>query len=262
MTCGNCEATVKSRLLALPDITEIRVSKEEQSVTITMDRHVSVSALQEALGGTDAKYRIRADEHSETMEQAKSWLQTYRPVLLIFAYITGITLLIQASQHHFSFMHWMQHFMAGFFLVFSFFKLLNLQGFAESYRMYDVIARRFKAWGYCYAFLELLLGLAYLADFQPVLTNAVTLVVMSVSRGAAKCAQQTQDPVRLFGCRVRSPDEHHYDYRRRADDCHERCYTLNPLNEKRLIPPVPWPFCDCVRPANSALRSLCAGYHR
>ena len=33
----------------------------------------------------------------------------------------------------------MQHFMAGFFLVFSFFKLLNLKGFAESYIMYDVV---------------------------------------------------------------------------------------------------------------------------
>lgn len=181
MTCDSCEATVKSRLLALPDITEVRVSKEEQSATITMDRHVGVSALQEALGGPEAKYRIQANEHSEMAEHTKSWLNTYRPVLLIFAYITGITLLIQAVQHHFSFMHWMQHFMAGFFLVFSFFKLLNLEGFAESYRMYDVIARRFKAWGYCYAFLELLLGLAYLADFEPVLTNAVTLVVMSIS---------------------------------------------------------------------------------
>jgi inner membrane protein involved in colicin E2 resistance len=39
-------------------------------------------------------------------------------------------------------MQWMQYFMSGFFLVFSFFKLLNLKGFAESYVMYDVLAKR------------------------------------------------------------------------------------------------------------------------
>lgn len=71
--------------------------------------------------------------------------------------------------------------MAGFFLVFSFFKLLNLKGFAESYAMYDIIAKRWSGWGYVYAFIELLLGLAFLSGFNPLLTNAVTLVVMSVS---------------------------------------------------------------------------------
>ena len=78
-------------------------------------------------------------------------------------------------------MQWMQHFMAGFFLVFSFFKLLNLKGFAESYAMYDVIAKRWTGWGYVYAFIELGLGLAYLADIFPLTVNAITFVVMSIS---------------------------------------------------------------------------------
>lgn len=75
----------------------------------------------------------------------------------------------------------MQVFMAGFFLVFSFFKMLNLVAFAESYAMYDVIARKFNAWGYIYAFIELGLGLAFLLNFQLVITNWITLIVMSVS---------------------------------------------------------------------------------
>jgi uncharacterized membrane protein YphA (DoxX/SURF4 family) len=71
--------------------------------------------------------------------------------------------------------------MAGFFLVFSFFKLLNLKGFTESYVMYDVIARKVPVWAYVYAFIELGLGIAFLVDFNPMATNLVTLVVMSVS---------------------------------------------------------------------------------
>ncbi|MNY12803.1 hypothetical protein D3C86_1459020 [compost metagenome] len=78
-------------------------------------------------------------------------------------------------------MQWMQHFMAGFFLVFSFFKFLNLKGFTESYVMYDIVAKYIPVWAYIYAFVELGLGIAYVLDFNPLLTNSITLIVMSVS---------------------------------------------------------------------------------
>ncbi len=78
-------------------------------------------------------------------------------------------------------MQWMQHFMAAFFLVFSFFKLLNLKGFAESYQMYDIVAKRFNGWAFIYPFIELALGLAFLLNFNVVLTNSVTFLVMGIS---------------------------------------------------------------------------------
>jgi hypothetical protein len=84
-------------------------------------------------------------------------------------------------QGEFAWMRWMNHFMAGFFLVFSFFKLLNLKGFAESYSMYDIVAKKWSAWGYIYAFTELALGAAFLTGFNPILTNIVTFTVMTVS---------------------------------------------------------------------------------
>lgn len=164
-----------------PDVLEVQVSKEDQTAVITMNTHISVPELQQALGGSASKYTIAPQGHSELQEQAKSWLQTYRPILLIFGYITAVTILVQLIQTERSFMQWMQHFMAGFFLVFSFFKLLNLKGFAESYAMYDVIAKRWTGWGYVYAFIELGLGLAYLADIFPLTVNAITFVVMSIS---------------------------------------------------------------------------------
>jgi uncharacterized membrane protein YphA (DoxX/SURF4 family) len=75
----------------------------------------------------------------------------------------------------------MRVFMSGFFLSFSFFKLLDLKGFAESYAMYDIVAGRIPAWGYVYAVIELGLGIAFAANLAPVLTNWITLVVMTVS---------------------------------------------------------------------------------
>lgn len=180
MTCANCEAKVKSAFLSLPDIESAEVSKATGTATITMTKHIALSELQKAIG-EKGNYKITAEHHSEATEQAKSWFETYKPILLIFAYITSITLLVQFTNHRFMPMQWMQHFMAGFFLTFSFFKLLNLSGFAESYAMYDVIAKRIPVWGYIYAFTELALGIAYLINFNPLVTNAVTFLVMSVS---------------------------------------------------------------------------------
>jgi copper chaperone CopZ len=178
MTCSGCEAKVKSALLTLENVTNVEVSKEDNSATIAMDKHMALSDLQKAL---DPKYQISAIEHNEMAEQTKSWFETYKPILLIFFYISLVTVLVQLKNGDFNEMEWMQHFMAGFFLVFSFFKLLNLKGFAESYAMYDVIARKIPVWGYIYALTELGLGIAFLINFNPIVTNSITFAVMSVS---------------------------------------------------------------------------------
>lgn len=181
MTCSSCEAKVKNKLLSIPFVTSVEVSKDNNNGIISMDRHISLSDFQNSLGGKESKYQISATKHNEIAEQTKSWFETYKPILLIFSYITIVTLLIQLGNHHFNFMQWMQHFMAGFFLVFSFFKFLNIKGFAESYRMYDVLAKQIPVWAYIYAFVELGLGIANLTDFNPFITNLTTVLVMTIS---------------------------------------------------------------------------------
>jgi len=71
--------------------------------------------------------------------------------------------------------------MAGFFLVFSFFKLLDLPSFAASYSSYDVLAKRWFGWGYIYPFVELGLGILYLLNYQMFITNIITVLVMGIS---------------------------------------------------------------------------------
>ncbi len=181
MTCGSCEAKVKSSLLSLPEVLSAEVSHKENSATIEMSKHISLAALQKALGGEESKYKISAVHHSETIEQTKNWFTIYKPVLLIFFYILTTTLLVEYVADSFNWMRWMSHFMAGFFLTFSFFKLLNLKGFAESYAMYDIVAKQWNGWGYVYAFTELALGFAFLTGFNLIITNAVTLVIMTIS---------------------------------------------------------------------------------
>lgn len=178
MTCGSCEAKVKSALLSVNNVTSVDVTKHNNAAIISMDKHISLPELQSAL---EDKYQISATQHNETVEQTKSWFVTYKPVLLIFTYIFSVTTLLELMAESIDISRWLRHFMAGFFLTFSFFKMLNLQGFKDSYLMYDIIARKFSAWGYVYAFTELLLGIAFLINFNPILTSSVTFVVMSVS---------------------------------------------------------------------------------
>lgn len=180
MTCGSCEAKVKGALLTLPDATNVEMTRS--TATITMEKHITLNDLQNAIG-TDGKYKITATQHNEIAEQTKSWFATYKPLLLIFFYITLVSVLVSINiqQSTFSIHNFMNVFMAGFFLTFSFFKLLDVKGFAESYSMYDIVAKRIKAYGFIYPFIELALGIAFLTGFNPFVTNITTLIVMTIS---------------------------------------------------------------------------------
>ncbi|ODT51475.1 MAG: heavy metal transporter [Niastella sp. SCN 39-18] len=183
MTCTGCQAKVQSLLSGVESVNNVKIDLAKGEATIQMDKHIATSALQDALKDYP-KYKlseIATQDSPVFSEEAKTWLATYKPILLIFAFITGITLLNEWVTGDFLWMRWMSNFMAGFFLVFSFFKLLNLKGFAESYSMYDVVAKKWSGWGYVYAFVELALGIAFLTGFNPIFTNSITFVVMLVS---------------------------------------------------------------------------------
>jgi hypothetical protein len=125
----------------------------------------------------DEHHHAHHHHEAATAESQPSWLSTYKPILIIFAYILAISLITGAN----NWTTWMNHFMAGFFLTFSFFKILDLKGFADSYSTYDIIAKKWRAWGYVYAFIELGLGIAYLANVAIVPVTALTFIVMSIS---------------------------------------------------------------------------------
>ncbi|HTA83153.1 MAG TPA: MauE/DoxX family redox-associated membrane protein [Bacteroidia bacterium] len=183
MTCNGCASSVQQKLSKVEGVTSVNVNLEKQEAEITMQQHISTPALAAALAGT--KYTLTDSTHAKTMpssiEEQPVTLKTYLPIFLIFGYITTITMLIQYLQGRFIAMQWMSHFMAGFFLVFSFFKLLDVPGFAMSYSGYDIIAKRWKAYGYIYPFIELVLGISFLIPAYMLWSNAATLLVMSIS---------------------------------------------------------------------------------
>ena len=140
MTCEGCVAKVSYLLKQIPKITNVAVNLDKGQADVTMSSHVATHALQEALKDYP-KYQLTEERAHHTApvnvfenqpEIAKSWAATYKPILLIFGYISAISLITALWGNSFSGMTFMRIFMAGFFLTFSFFKMLDLKGFAKA----------------------------------------------------------------------------------------------------------------------------------
>ncbi|MEK9964011.1 MAG: MauE/DoxX family redox-associated membrane protein [Betaproteobacteria bacterium] len=177
MTCGGCVASVKAKLEAIVASAEVTLDPPEVTVPAGV---TSLEELQAALQNT--RYRLQRDlPEMESRFSVRDWFQTYRPLLLIVSFILGSSLLVQLPSGEISSSETMRYFMAGFFLVFSFFKLLDVRSFADAYASYDLLAGRTRLWGLIYPFIELALGIAYLVNIFPFVVNSVTLIVMAFS---------------------------------------------------------------------------------
>ncbi len=108
-------------------------------------------------------------------------LKSFVPLIIIFAFIIAFSVIASLLRQVFSYQSITLDFMAGFFLVFGGFKLIKLSAFAEAYGMYDIIAKRIRAYGYIYPFIEIALGLAFLFRFEVVIAAWITLVIMSIN---------------------------------------------------------------------------------
>ena len=75
---------------------------------------------------------------------------------------------------------WMRSFMGVFFVVFAFFKLLDIRGFAASYAAYDLIAKKFFVYGYVYPCIELMLGIGFLTGLFLLAAEWITLFLMII----------------------------------------------------------------------------------
>ena len=183
MTCDNCVAKVKESLEALDPVEEATISLDSPNGILVLDQDVDIELLQSSLNaiGDYTITPLSATDDSVIHSIPEISVATYKPLILIVAFITGVSLLAQYPFGDFSAMLWMRHFMAGFFIVFSFFKLLNLKGFVNAYRGYDLVAERWNGWGFVYPFVELALGLLYLTGTAPFWTNVATVVILGIS---------------------------------------------------------------------------------
>lgn len=114
------------------------------------------------------------------MEATHYTFRDFLPLIIIFSVVFGLTVVSQYVRG-FSWHSAMSDFMGFFFIIFGSFKVINLTGFVKAYKMYDIIAQHSTAYAYAYPFIELALGVAYLARLYPFATNLITFTVMAMS---------------------------------------------------------------------------------
>ena len=185
MHCGSCVARISSQVKQHPQVETVTVDLAAGQMEVRADASVSdqaIEALVAAAGNyTATPYASEPVPLSTPDERPRGFWTTYRPLLVLVALlglVPAVALGDGITVHA-----WMRWFMAGFFLSFSYFKLLDVKAFADAFRMYDWIAKAVPAWGLAYPLVELGLGLAYAADWAPTATNWITLVLMLVGAG-------------------------------------------------------------------------------
>ncbi len=185
MTCNSCKSTIHQNLNEIPEIESVEVNLEKAEAIIFMKSNIEISKLQNAL---PSKFHIGEkvvdsdaiiNEPNIKNDQEKSKLQQLKPLLIIFIYISVASVLM-------NFKNWnscevMLDFMGLFYIVFSFFKMLDLKGFPESFRMYDPLAKRLPIYGWIYPFIETGLGLMLLMRFEIKIALIVTLIVLGIT---------------------------------------------------------------------------------
>lgn len=178
MHCKSCTQKVSHALRAVDGITSADVTLNPPRARLEMSHHVPTDTLNDAvrLAGNYALAETYSDPPPAASQEKPK--ESLFPLFLIVGYIAGTVALVASASGDWSIHTLMRHFMAGFFLVFSFFKLLDLKGFVEAYQTYDVLAKAWIYWAFAYPFVELALAIAYLLDLAPIVTNLATLVLM------------------------------------------------------------------------------------
>ena len=186
MTCGGCKASVEKYLNEIEHVTNVAVHLEKGEAEITMHKDITTDVLQNAL---PEKFKISkkvkhkevaiADTSFVPQEEEKSKLVQLKPLFIIIFYITIASILLNYKEWFLG--EFMLDFMGLFYIVFSFFKMLDVSGFKTSFAMYDPIAKKVPFYGKIYPFIETALGLLFLMRFEIDIALVITLVILGVT---------------------------------------------------------------------------------
>lgn len=182
MTCTGCQAAVEFALDKLPEVDDIKVDLDEGIATVTSDQIVDLELINKTLPEKYVASEIEdltklSSQESDVPSQSK--LTQLKPLFLILFYISVTSILLHLDS--FSMSEVMLDFMGLFYIVFSFFKMLDLKGFPASFSMYDPLAKRIPIYGKIYPFLETALGLMFLFRFELVIALIATIIILGIT---------------------------------------------------------------------------------
>jgi copper chaperone CopZ len=177
MTCEACEYKIQYLLAKIPGVQSVVAKRATNEVLIESDLLINQNQIVEAIK-LYTNYKVIMPQN-KVSEKSKSGLSAYKPLFIITAFIVGVAAITASrSMHEGGLVGFLHNFMTGFFLVFSFFKLLDVANFAKSFAMYDLLAIKWPTYGLLYPFIELGLGILCLIHFEPKLVYLTDILLM------------------------------------------------------------------------------------
>lgn len=171
MTCQGCASSVEEAIAQLPAVESVSANPKTGVVAVLQQSPVRPDEIKAVL---PPKYAL-VDHPSTAPSKAKQLF----PLGLIFVFLIGGTTIM-----HFPIFETqavLPDFMGLFFVVFSFFKFLDLKGFQDSFRRYDPFAKSLPFYGWVYPFVELALGVLFLMRLEVQLALWLTLGILSIT---------------------------------------------------------------------------------
>ena len=177
MTCNGCKLSVEDKLSSIDGVDEVYVDLTKQEAVIYSKKPISFSLISDSL---PPKYRVTGTaniQNNGTMKVSK--IKQLKPLFIILTYISITSLLL-------NFKNWnstnaMLDFMGLFYIIFSFFKILDIKGFSMSFRMYDPLAKKVSLYGSIYPFMEVLLGIMFLTRIEVEAALILTIILLGIT---------------------------------------------------------------------------------
>ena len=181
MTCEGCKSSVENKLGLIDGVDDVQVDLARGEVVIYSKNPVSFSLVKEIL---PTKYSIineedlNLDTNGDLIIKA-SKIKQLKPLFIILGYIFIASILLNYENWNSS--NAMLDFMGLFYVIFSFFKILDIKGFSMSFSMYDPLAKQAPIYGYIYPFIEVLLGMMFLIRFEVNIALMLTVIVLGIT---------------------------------------------------------------------------------
>jgi copper chaperone CopZ len=181
MTCEGCKSSVEGKLGSLDGVDNVQVDLARGEAVIYSKNPVSFSLIKETL---PSKFSLINEEGVNldingdlTVKESK--IKQLKPLFIILGYIFIASILLNYKNWNSS--NAMLDFMGLFYIVFSFFKILDIKGFSLSFRMYDPLAKKAPIYSYIYPFIEVLLGVMFLTRYEVNIALVITVIVLGVT---------------------------------------------------------------------------------
>lgn len=124
---------------------------------------------------------VKKSKASKINHSINKFRDSYKPLFIIIFLILITSFAITLRSEFFSLKTFLESFMIGFFLTFAGFKLIDIDGFAEGYSTYDLLAKHWYGYGILYPFIELFFGLSMILLPNIDLILQMEIVVMAFS---------------------------------------------------------------------------------